>query len=156
MDVNLYYIFTFLPLKMSIKKEVVIIISELELYLIDKVRELRGRATPYVSQVELSLRMEYAEGYVGKVENFSSNSKYNVRNLNLIANALKLKSYSDLLPVEVLKNDLIEVRLELTRNNDKVEFDENDIVIKNYKIKGKRILTSDEIKEYNNRRRSKK
>jgi len=133
-------------------KKVTIIISELELFLIDKVRELRGRATPYLSQVDLSVKMEYSEGYIGKVENLRTSSKYNLRSLNLIANSLGLKSYQELLPTIVLENDLLELTIELKGNNDKVDFDENDQVIKNYTIISKKILNKAEVKQYNTRR----
>lgn len=132
--------------------QITIVISELELFLIDRVRELRGRAIPYISQVDLSIKMEYSEGYIGKVENFKTSSKYNLRSLNLIANSFGLKSYLELLPTTILKNDLLELTIELTGNNDKVHFDKNNEVIKNYRILKKRVLDKEEIKEYNNRR----
>lgn len=137
---------------MSKINQITIVISELELFLIDRVRELRGRAIPYISQVDLSIKMEYSEGYIGKVENFKTSSKYNLRSLNLIANSFGLKSYLELLPTTILKNDLLELTIELTGNNDKVHFDKNNEVIKNYRILKKRVLDKEEIKEYNNRR----
>lgn len=134
-------------------KEIEIIISEIDLYFIDKVRELRGKAQPYISQVELSQRMGYADGYIGKVENLSSNSRYNIRKLNLVAKALGLKSYQALLPEQLLENDLVYYKIRLnSRKNDMVDFDSNGDVIKNYQILEKRVLTEDEIKKYNNRR----
>lgn len=136
--------------------EITIIISELELFLIDRIRELRGRAIPYISQVDLSIKMEYSEGYIGKVENFKTSSKYNLRSLNLIANSLGLKSYTELLPTTILKNDLLELTIEVKGNNDRVDFDKNGQVIKNYNIIKKRILSKEEIKEFNNRRSKKK
>ncbi|MDR0229860.1 MAG: transcriptional regulator [Flavobacteriaceae bacterium] len=136
--------------------EITIIISELELFLIDRIRELRGRAIPYISQVDLSIKIEYSEGYIGKVENFKTSSKYNLRSLNLIANSLGLKSYTELLPTTILKNDLLELTIEVKGNNDRVDFDKNGHVIKNYNIIKKRILSKEEIKEFNNRRSKKK
>lgn len=136
-------------------EEITIIISELELFLIDRIRELRGRAVPYISQVDLSIKMEYSEGYIGKVENFKTSSKYNLRSLNLIANSLGLKSYTELLPATILKNDLLELTIEVKASNDRVDFDKNNQVIKNYTIIKKRILNKEEIKEFNNRRSKK-
>lgn len=136
-------------------EQITIIISELELFLIDRIRELRGRAVPYISQVDLSIKMEYSEGYIGKVENFKTSSKYNLRSLNLIANSLGLKSYTELLPTTILKNDLLELTIEVKGSNDRVYFDENNQVIKNYNIIKKRILTKKEIKEFNTRRSKK-
>ncbi|EHQ44284.1 MULTISPECIES: hypothetical protein [Myroides] len=136
-------------------EQITIIISELELFLIDRIRELRGRAVPYISQVDLSIKMEYSEGYIGKVENFKTSSKYNLRSLNLIANSLGLESYTELLPTTILKNDLLELTIEVKGSNDRVDFDENNQVIKNYNIVKKRILTKKEIKEFNTRRSKK-
>ncbi|MDM1519397.1 transcriptional regulator [Myroides odoratimimus] len=136
-------------------EQITIIISELELFLIDRIRELRGRAVPYISQVDLSIKMEYSEGYIGKVENFKTSSKYNLRSLNLIANSLGLKSYTELLPTTILKNDLLELTIEVKGSNDRVDFDENNQVIKNYNIIKKRILTKKEIKQFNTRRSKK-
>lgn len=136
-------------------KIIELIISELDLFLIDKVRELRGRALPYISQVELSQRMGFADGYVGKVENLSSNTKYNIRKLHLIAKSLNLDSYHSILPDEILSDDLIYLKIEINRKkNDTVDFDKNNKVIKNYKILEKHALSEEEIKNYNNRRRT--
>jgi len=133
-------------------KIVELIISEIDLFVIDKVRELRGKSIPYVSQVELSQRMGYADGYVGKVENFSSNARYNIRKLNLISNALKLDTPQELLPNKTIVNDLIFLKLEInSKKNDKVEFDKEGNVIKNYKIIEMKILNEDQIKSHNSR-----
>ena len=133
-------------------KIVELIISEIDLFVIDKVRELRGKSIPYVSQVELSQRMGYADGYVGKVENFSSNARYNIRKLNLISNALKLDTPQELLPNKTIVHDLIFLKLEVnSKKNDKVEFDKEGNVIKNYKILEMKILNEDEIKSHNSR-----
>lgn len=133
-----------------------IIIAELDLFLINRIRELRGKSIPYISQVELSQRMGFADGYVGKVENFSSNVRYNIRKLNLVTKALGLNSYMKLMPDEVLNNDLVYLKIKVNRKkNDTVDFDEKGNVIKNYTILEKRILTDDEVKLYNNRRNKK-
>lgn len=133
-----------------------LIISELDLFVIDKVRELRGKAIPYISQNELSQRMGFAEGYVGKVENFNSNAKYNIRKLNLVAKALALDSTKKLQPEKTLQNDLVWLRMRVNRKkNDTVDFDDNKQVIKNYEILEKRVLTEDEVKLHNNRRAKK-
>lgn len=137
-------------------KIVEIIISEIDLYVIDKVRECRGKNIPYISQVELSQRMGYADGYVGKVENYSSNARYNIRKLNLVAKALNLASPQEILPEKTLKNDLLFLRLKVnTRKNDTVEFDKKGNVIKNYEIIEKKVFTEDQAKDYNNRRAKK-
>ena len=134
-------------------KTIEIIISELDLFIIDKVRELRGNSKNYISQVELSQRMGFAEGYVGKVENFSSSTRYNIRKIHLLAKALELPSYNLLFPVDILNNDMLLLRLKVNRQrNDTVNFDDQGNVIKNYIIENKKVLSEKEIKDYNNRR----
>lgn len=144
-------------IRMEVGRIVEIIIAELDLFVIDKIRELRGSAKPYISQVELSQRMGFADGYVGKVENFNSNSRYNIRKIHLAARALNLKSYQELLPNEILDNDLIYLKILVNRKrNDTVDFDEYGNVIKNYTIQEKRVLTDDEVKSFINRRNTSK
>lgn len=139
--------------KLDNYKTVEIIISELDLFIIDKVRELRGNSKNYISQVELSQRMGFAEGYVGKVENFSSSTRYNIRKIHLIARALELTSYTDLLPTNILRNDMLLLKLKVNKQrNDTVTFDGHGNVVKNYIIENKKILSEKEIKDYNNRR----
>lgn len=100
--------------------------------------------------------MGFADGYVGKVENFNSNAKYNIRKLNLVAKALGLESTRSIQPERTLENDLLFLRIRVNRKrNDIVDFDENGQVIKNYEILEKRILTEEEIKNHNNRRAKK-
>ncbi|WP_228423823.1 transcriptional regulator [Chryseobacterium carnipullorum] len=143
-------------LKMVDGKIVEIIISELDLFIIDIIREYRGRADKYISQVELSQRMGFADGYVGKVENFGSNARYNIRKMHLAAKALGLSSYTKLLPEKILSNDLVLLRILVNRRkNDTVDFDKDGNVIKNYVILEKRVLTEDEAKLHNNRRSKK-
>ncbi|WP_294297436.1 transcriptional regulator [uncultured Chryseobacterium sp.] len=134
-----------------------ITIAEIDLFVINKIRELRGKAKPYISQVELSQRMGFADGYVGKVENFNSNSRYNIRKIHLAARALNLKSYQELLPYEILENDLLYLKILVNRKrNDTVDFDNNGNAIKNYTILEKRVLSEDEVKLFINRRNSSK
>lgn len=88
-----------------------VIISELDFYLIEKVRELRIKAN--ISQVKLAHKIGVSEGFIGNVENPKQNQKYNIRMLNRIANALELKSYSDLFPEKVISNDVVKIKIEL-------------------------------------------
>ncbi len=130
-----------------------IIISELDLFVIDRIRELRGRAIPYISQVELSQRMGFANGFVGKVENFNSNTKYNIRKLHLAAKALGLTSVQELIPAKNLESDLLYLKLQVSRKkNDTVEFDTENTVIKNYLVMEKRVLSEEETRLFQNRR----
>ena len=96
-------------------KEVEIIditISELDFYVINKVREIRAKKK--ISQVDLSIAMKIAEGAIGKIENPKERAKYNIRHINLLAKALGC-SPKDFFPDKPLKNDMIEVKLRITR-----------------------------------------
>lgn len=88
-----------------------IIISELDFYLIERVRELRIKSS--LSQVTLAHKVGVSEGYFGKVENLKQPGKYNIRMLSRIAIALELNSYTDLFPHKILSNDLVKIKLEL-------------------------------------------
>ena len=95
------------------KKEEIfeLVISEIDLYVINKVRELRE---PNTSQVQLSILLGLAEGAVGKIENPKERAKYNIRHLNLLAKSLKC-SPRDLLPEKPLKNDIVKVTFKVLR-----------------------------------------
>jgi transcriptional regulator with XRE-family HTH domain len=54
-----------------------------------------------VSQAELSFRIGVSSGFIGKVESFKYDSKYNLNHINKIAKALRI-SPKDLLPKESL------------------------------------------------------
>lgn len=88
-------------------------IAEIDLYIINKVRELR--VARKISQLKLSIALGLAEGAVSKIENPKQRAKYNIRHLNLLSKALKCNP-SDLLPPKPLKNDIVRVKLKITRN----------------------------------------
>ncbi|MCI9843611.1 helix-turn-helix domain-containing protein [Flavobacterium pectinovorum] len=88
-----------------------IIISELDFYLIERVRELRIKFG--LSQVALAHKVGVSEGYFGKVENLKQPGKYNIRMLSRIATALELVSYSDLFPQKIFSNDLVKIKIQL-------------------------------------------
>jgi transcriptional regulator with XRE-family HTH domain len=117
-----------------------LIISELDFYLIEKVRELRIKQN--VSQVQLAQKIGVSEGFIGNVENPKQNHKYNIRMLNRIANALKLNSYSDLFPEKVLSSDIVKIKIELFDTKSK----NKDSRFKSVKITP---CTDSEIEEYN-------
>ena len=54
-----------------------IIISQIDFYVIERLREIRVKSTPYIDQVELSQRIGVSEGYIGQIENPKSRAKYN-------------------------------------------------------------------------------
>lgn len=94
-----------------------IIISELDFYLIERVRELRLRSN--LSQVMLAHKLGVSEGYIGNIENPKQPAKYNIRMLSRIAIALELNSYMDLFPSKPFSNDLVQMKIDL--------FDKGDI-----------------------------
>lgn len=87
-------------------------ISELDLFVINRVRELRVQRQ--ISQVDLSILLGMSEGVVGKIENPRIRDKYNIRHINLLAKALKC-SPKDLLPDKPLPNDMVRIKLRPVR-----------------------------------------
>jgi transcriptional regulator with XRE-family HTH domain len=104
-----------------------IVISEIDLYVINKVREMR--VPRELSQVKLSILMGLAEGAIGKIENPKERAKYNLRHLNLLAKALKC-SPRDFLPEKPMRNDMLKVRLKIRKNNKYDKSEQNFEVIK--------------------------
>jgi transcriptional regulator with XRE-family HTH domain len=88
-----------------------IIISELDFYLIERVRELRLKSN--LSQVMLAHKLGVSEGYIGNIENPKQTAKYNIRMLSRIAIALELDSYLDLFPTKPFSNDLVKIKINL-------------------------------------------
>ena len=74
-----------------------IIISHLDFLLIERVRELRIQFKPYMDQVTLAQKIGVSEGYIGNIENPKIQSKYNIRMLHRVAEALNLESYHTLI-----------------------------------------------------------
>jgi len=131
-----------------------IIISELDFYLIEKVRELRIKSK--LSQVALAQKIGVSEGYIGNIENHKQSKKYNIRMLSRIAVALELKTYFDLFPKEVYSNDLVKIEIQLIdKSVAKRNFAEND-QIDRFKIISIIPLSENEILEYDRKKRSKK
>ncbi|MBX2925433.1 MAG: hypothetical protein KF746_24765 [Chitinophagaceae bacterium] len=117
------------------------IIAEIDWEIIQTIRVLRK---PKFSQVALSLEIGFSEGFIGKVENPKLNAIYSFRHINLIAKALGLM-ISDILPKKPLSNDLIKVFIKL-KPPTKVKKGEI-----NYEVIRTIPLTSEEVKEYNNK-----
>ena len=87
-------------------------ISETDLFVINKARELR--VMRQLSQVDLSILLGMSEGAVGKIENPKLRDKYNIRHINLLAKALRC-SPRDLFPEKPLSNDIVRIKLRLIR-----------------------------------------
>lgn len=74
-------------------------LTEIEVFVIKKVKEFRTEKK--VSQAELSDRIGVSLGFIGKVESFKYNTKYNLNHINKISKALEI-SPRDLLPTHHL------------------------------------------------------
>ena len=69
--------------------------SKVDLYVINKVREMRLERK--ISQAELAYELEMSVGFIGKVESKNYASHYNIKHLNQLAKILKC-SPQDFLP----------------------------------------------------------
>jgi len=74
--------------------------SEIETYVINKVREKREQAK--LSQSELAVKLDVSNGFIGQAESSRSPSKYNLNHLNKLAVIFSC-SVKDFLPDEPLK-----------------------------------------------------
>lgn len=90
------------------KDTIDVVISEIDLFVINKARELR--VLRQLSQVDLSISLGMSEGAVGKIENPKLRDKYNIRHINLLAKALNC-SPQDLLPGKPLEHDIVKIKL---------------------------------------------
>lgn len=70
-------------------------LTEIEIFVIQKVREIR--IFNKLSQAELADKIDVSPGFIGKVESFKSNTKYNLNHINKISKALNI-SPKDILP----------------------------------------------------------
>lgn len=131
-----------------------IIASELDFYLIERIRELRLKAK--ISQVMLAHKLGVSEGYIGNIENLKQPAKYNIRMLSRIAIALDLESYMDLFPEKPFLNDLIKIKINLFEKEEiKKMGNQYGEIVKRFEILSTIPLSEKEIMEYD-KRRSKK
>ena len=129
-----------------------IIISELDFYLIEKVRELRIKSK--LSQVALAQKIGVSEGYIGNIENHKQPNKYNIRMLARIAIALELKSYLELFPEKIYSNDLVKIKIDLI---DKADLKKENLVgekLTRFKSLSITPLTEKQILEHDKKSRS--
>lgn len=127
-----------------------IIISELDFYLIEKVRELRIKSSPYIDQVTLAQKIGVSEGYIGSIENPKIQSKYNIRMLHRVADALGLKSYDSLFPKTIVTNDLVKIKLKLKpQSKRRHEIDNFGNVVKRFDVISMKPLSKKEIELWN-------
>ncbi|TGV03696.1 helix-turn-helix domain-containing protein [Flavivirga rizhaonensis] len=123
--------------------------SHIDFYVIERLRDLRVKSDPYIDQVDLAQRIGVSEGYLGQIENPKNRSKYNMRMMARAAKALGLKSYQEIFPIEILKDDLVKIRLKLLKSDTKKhEVDENGNVKKRFDIISIISLSEREIEQW--------
>tara|TARA_R110002050_G_scaffold295079_1_gene453532 strand:+ start:350 stop:793 length:444 start_codon:yes stop_codon:yes gene_type:complete len=124
-----------------------IIISEFDFWIKENIRIERIKAK--IDQVELAQKLGVSEGYIGNIENIKNKSKANTRMISRVALALDLDSYNKLFPKQVLKNDLVRIKLELFNINTRKQVMDNEGgVPKRLKIVSVKSLTEDEISRW--------
>ncbi|MEH6657043.1 helix-turn-helix transcriptional regulator [Leeuwenhoekiella marinoflava] len=129
-----------------------IIISHLDFLLIERVRELRIQFKPYMDQVTLAQKIGVSEGYIGNIENPKIQSKYNIRMLHRVAEALNLESYHTLFPDKIVENDLVRIRLKLKENSSrKHEIDKSGKAISRFEILMIKPLNKKEYQLWNSK-----
>jgi len=96
-----------------------VIVLELDYYIIDRIRELRIRHMPYLSQLKLSQELELPESFVSKAENMKIRFKYNLRSINKAANLFQVP-YAELFPKQLVKNDVVRMRLKKVTNKKRI------------------------------------
>lgn len=123
-----------------------IIISEFDFKVIRKLRE--KRILTDLTQEDLSAKVGVSESFFGNIENPKQPQKLNMRMFARVAKALEIKSYSELLPEEIVTNDLVKIRLKLLKINKRKEKDENGKPVKNMEIISIKAMSGKEISEY--------
>ena len=126
-------------------EKIIRIVSALDLYVIEKIRNKRDDSG--MSQDALSVEMGFSEKLVGNIENPSLPAKYNIRQINLAADTLKCNIKDFLPPKGFLKDDLVRITVEKIG-----EKDSDGISRKIPVITKKEPLTEEEIFEYNRKR----
>ncbi|MEH6763832.1 MAG: helix-turn-helix transcriptional regulator [Aequorivita antarctica] len=122
-----------------------IVISEIDFLIKENIRYSRIKAG--FDQVKLAQKIGVSEGYIGNIENQKNSAKANTRMIARIANALKINSYLEIMPKQVVKNDIVRLKLDLFDINTRNQvLDEEGKVPERLKILSKVILTD---KEYN-------
>ncbi|GAA0882178.1 hypothetical protein GCM10009120_07750 [Sphingobacterium siyangense subsp. cladoniae] len=96
-----------------------IIILELDYYLMERIRELRIKHVPYLSQLMLSQELGLPDSYVSRAENLKVRLRYNVRILNKAAHYFKVP-YADLFPKVLLSRDLVRMKVSKIPHNKRI------------------------------------
>ena len=84
--------------------------TEIELFIINKVRELREREK--IGQKKLSMELKLSSSYVGNAENPYYKAKYNLNHLNELAKIFNVP-FSYFFPENHLEKDCVEEYLDI-------------------------------------------
>lgn len=123
-----------------------IITSELDFYIVEKIRELRIKAG--LDQVTLAQKLGVSEGYIGNIENPKNKAKANIRLLARIAKALEMESYINFFPVEILREDMVRIKIELLDISSRSQIlDEEGRVPKRLEILETTPISTDEFEK---------
>jgi transcriptional regulator with XRE-family HTH domain len=76
--------------------------TEIELFVINKVRELRQKGN--ISQADLAHNLDVSPGFIGKVESKNSPAKYNLNHINKLSEFFNC-SPKDFLPTKTISNE---------------------------------------------------
>lgn len=120
-----------------------IVISEIDFLIKENIRCLRIKAG--IDQVTLAQKIGVSEGYIGSIENLKNSSKANLRLLSRIALALNLNSYNEIMPKQIMKDDMVRLKLDLFKINTRNQvLDSNGDVPPRLKILSKEVLSEKE------------
>jgi transcriptional regulator with XRE-family HTH domain len=122
-----------------------IVISEIDFLIKENIRYARIKAG--LDQVKLAQRIGVSEGYIGGIENPKNPAKANIRLLSRISVALELDSYNEIMPKEIVKDDIVRLRIDLFNINTRNQIlDANGNVPERLKVLSKVKLTEEEYK----------
>ena len=102
-----------------------IVIREIDFRIIRRLREARILCGK--TQLLLAQDINVSEGFIGNLENLKQPKKLNLNLIHKITEGLNLKSYSDLLPQEVVKKDYVRIKFETIRIPKGKEIDSNGL-----------------------------
>ncbi len=122
-----------------------IVIREIDFRIIRRLREARILCGK--TQLLLAQDINVSEGFIGNLENLKQPKKLNLNLIHKITEGLNLKSYSDLLPQEVVKKDYVRIKFETIRIPKGKEIDSNGNVVENLKITSFKEISLSEVKK---------
>ncbi|MFH6961672.1 helix-turn-helix domain-containing protein [Flavobacterium plurextorum] len=121
-----------------------IITTELDFYIMEKIRELRIKAG--LDQVDVAQKIGVSEGYIGNIENPKHSAKVNIRMLARIANAIGVESYNAFLPDKIFKTDMVRLKIKLLDISSRSQtIREDGTVPERLNVLSKKSLTDDDL-----------